>query len=1602
MAAAGSFVALSEQLVRDLQTLASESKRRSSDIKQACEKSIEILQRSHSEEELVRHPDFVDPFITACLSGNAKLTSISMQSMQRISGIRCICTRKMESLLNALLKSTELAIDIQLKVLQLIPILFKTYADVITDRLLAKLFLCCTQLLHQPNRTSILIGTVSATLQQLVNEVFDRCKDADNDDVKGPRPVPISNDKAGVVNKYRYDAHIVLANLSQLNDPHTYDDAILDVKNIPEDCGLEILEFLLSNHASSICQFEDLLFLLRTKVVPLLLRIFSTSKSFPIVVRTARCANLLISIQFFDKLELESEIMLWLLIHTLSKDSDSPMWKKILSLEIFDNCTKHPKLIEKIFKSYDHLEDRKDICKSLLSAIDSSVHSFEFESLLNESDILMKGDILILSPDNSSSKMSLLNLLDKSSPPLIDQTYVIYLLLSISNNISDGVSSLASLSDQKEEVDEENDVLIELFKETYPSLFRIHRRFLYSTTLDTHLFHLLIRAFQKLSLAAGIFGCNEQLHELLSLFQTLILNNVPERRSAPVPTPSSGSVLGSIGDTLVNVAATMTEKQTDVKPRTTKDFRSRFFQQRNLNLFRALVSLSISLGSSFDAKSWETFLVTWQWVSYYMYGPTADFLDGYYGKDVVPATAITKQDLLTYETSVKKFIENSMNFTHAGLYVLFKTAVSCSVSVLESSQDLSSALVDSSGNVRFCPYNRSFFVAELSELLVSNYEKILVQNGDGGIWPMFSKYLISQIANRKLPDAALRLYLSRVYSDTVVELSAKCNSEGQTQNDLSLQTQEVIMKSLLELIDAIRALPISSESVYSNDTNVESDIILQALKTLNDLLNSFGETLNSWDIVLKILNSPFDVIDNGSQKITVDTESNISQVLVQKHKDMIQMSFEVFKLISDNFLQYLPLNIIKDFIDTLSNFVNQDRDLNISFSSISQFWLIADSLRMQKGDASVEESETKSYDALVQKGEINKIIEQDFPISQKLKALWIYLLVTLVRCAYDLRPEVKNGAVQTFFGILDSNFNLFPSWDLIASQVLKLLLSFNLPVENANGYAEFVNITFKGLLQIYSKHLTYFNSQNDMTEHWIILVSKMGDLMQLTAYDVVYSVCNNFKQLLEISKAIEDFPVLIIRKYYEIWSSYNIVYTSIPTNDYRKKTNSDCLQAFMDCFKPLYELHRMHSLIDTDFMEKCLSTINASARYPLLPDHISDRLKPSPLQKSLLAAIGTFDEDLPPNLQVLLLAQLSAIVDLPFETRDRIEKKLSAKLGDLTKTKIPSFEAISYSACELLSQRISRLERLDKTIIESRSFSKLLNNLSHPMTKNSMICPSIDSERPVLWKLACDSFCMLSDKLFYALVANLTATEEDNVNEYTAILIQMLIATIVKEGKQDDENIGIQAVIIYKQLKELFIKCLSLGLLSKEQIQPFGSALWSSSYYYEIDEVEDAVIKQCANLEDIVRQFAKFDFDNIVGSTKEPVALPNYNLTAICLGDLIAFCTLQTNKGEIVREVCFSFMIARVAFVLRKFIADQQLLNLQPISKVKSLELQQVSNGILSVLAFYNTVDTTIQSFELLDDLYPLLLRAIPLSQKVPGLQDTLLQIALLYAKLNK
>ena len=135
-----SFNTIHKQLNHELNALASESKRRkNTQLKQACDKSINILTTVHSNEDLIRHPDFIVPFILSFSSRNVKLTSIAIQCLPLLSSIQCIPRERLSDLLISFIEATHLATDIQLKILQVLPIFFKTYARSIYGHLVTKL-----------------------------------------------------------------------------------------------------------------------------------------------------------------------------------------------------------------------------------------------------------------------------------------------------------------------------------------------------------------------------------------------------------------------------------------------------------------------------------------------------------------------------------------------------------------------------------------------------------------------------------------------------------------------------------------------------------------------------------------------------------------------------------------------------------------------------------------------------------------------------------------------------------------------------------------------------------------------------------------------------------------------------------------------------------------------------------------------------------------------------------------------------------------------------------------------------------------------------------------------------------------------------------------------------------------------------------------------------------------------------------------------------------------------------------------------------------------------------------------------------------------------
>lgn len=1298
-----SFGKFTEQLYAELHALSTESKRRNSDVKHASDKSIEILKTIHNFEDLPRHPDFVTPFVLSCASKNAKLTTISMQCLQKLSSVDCVPEERIEDVLDAFIDSTRLAVEIQLKVLQIIPLFFKTYSAVVTGKLCAKLLQCCSDLLQLPNKAPMVAGTASATLQQLINDILERGLMKQE---HKPFQVAVSNTEYISVDAFRFDSNRLFNDLCSLKSS-TYGskDSILDIENIPEDYGLEILESVLKNHQILFECCDDLQFLLRTKAVPVFLRSISSSKVFPIVVRSARCLLLLIRTEFLKTLELELEIILYLLVNILSNEIESPVWKKIVSLEIFLQVCRNFDLIMGIFKSYDMLADRKNILKSLLGAFKSLLTETEYYGFLKEVPVLTSGDVPIISQESSVAKIPLVDLLDKSSAPLVDQTYIIYLILAVTNSISEGIGSQTVALYQQQFNVQELDVIKSMFNAMFEDLFFIHRSFLYSSALDTSLFHSVVRAFQKLSHSAGVLKLEVKLNKCLALFGTATVEscasntNLSEADRNDNNVNSASTVFHTISDSLMGNAS---------QPRDgseSKPFHFRSIHQRNVSVFRALISLSVSLGPEFSPESWKIVLITWQWVSFYMDCQSRDYDANTYATNSSHGPRASNQDINAAKSSIAKLYESTHHYSSSSFFTMASSVIEQSsncVALAESSSEVDSLKqtewqrpTDDDGMLVNCIYNKDFYIIQLGEFSRANISRLFEEGKWQTSWDLIIGFLIGEAASRKHASESLRLCASDVLNG-MISIAASIPGETTVPQKVDSEiVQRRLLEALMSLIDTIMCLGYKRDDLHNGSIETECDIFFQTLSTLKGVLDVFGDSLkSSWDIVFKIINFPFKVISQSSSYQVTDhqEDSSILDVIASKHKSLIQVSFDVFKLIFDDFLRTLPLEVVGDVIDTLLNFVRQDADLNISFSSISQFWLIGDYLRTCLSQVPQEFTSLERA-AFVEDIEGGKLLEticsSDKGSYGLYYGLWLYLLKKLVECTNDNRLEVKSGAIQTFFRIIDSHSSSFPPWELIIHEVIAPLLKHDVSSDDYAESAEYINLQLKGLIQMYVLYFSQFSRNPNFVDAWALLIEHMKDVVKLPSFELSFVVWTNLQSLLQAAVDIEDLPERVVSDLYQLWCGGKVVYVdSSRTSDSRNKTNYDCVEELLNCYPHLHQLLCNESLLDTKKVENILSVLNSAARYPLLPEFSADHQKPSSLQGATLRCIKVFQLNQPLEIELLLLEHISIVVSLPFEIRNRIEMKLGPKMNTLSKKRIPSFEAISYDACNQLLLRV--------------------------------------------------------------------------------------------------------------------------------------------------------------------------------------------------------------------------------------------------------------------------------------------------------------------------
>jgi hypothetical protein len=212
--------------------------------------------------------------------------------------------------------------------------------------------------------------------------------------------------------------------------------------------------------------------ILRSLLMPMIIRSLSDRHSFPITVRIFRILNLLVR-NHLRIMPSECEIALGLLNHMLDPEA-SPIWKRALCLEMFRGIYSEPQLVLDIYAQFDEQEGKKCIFGDNLAAfvrlatakpalIGLGQHStaplsqkdgkdVESEQVVAEAGALagvIAGPVSDSNPSNrpigislqwSSLKTPCMEHLDKVDPPALPETYVYSLVLICITSVSESLA----------------------------------------------------------------------------------------------------------------------------------------------------------------------------------------------------------------------------------------------------------------------------------------------------------------------------------------------------------------------------------------------------------------------------------------------------------------------------------------------------------------------------------------------------------------------------------------------------------------------------------------------------------------------------------------------------------------------------------------------------------------------------------------------------------------------------------------------------------------------------------------------------------------------------------------------------------------------------------------------------------------------------------------------------------------------------------------------------------------------------------------------------------------------------------------------------------
>ncbi|CCL98022.1 uncharacterized protein FIBRA_00015 [Fibroporia radiculosa] len=372
-------------LVTELQSLASETRRKHPDVREAAEKSLAIL-RSSPEQATAslasdgpQSDDLLRPVFMGCATRNAKVVAISLGSLQRLIALKAVPHSGVPVIINTMSDCMNQGVDIQLRILQTLLSLITNFPAV-HGGLLGDALLLCFKL--QESRIAVVSSTAAATLRQLVMFVVDKVVDEDRRDIVDVTAMvetTLPNGDVKSLGPSAQDAFAVFQDLCLLANAER--PRFLKLEILRKTFALELIESVLTNYHDLFRKHDELLLLLQHHLSPLLLKGLSDRPSFPLTLRSTRVVFLLLK-QFSSELKTESEVFLMLLIRIVGSETGEadmieaghpqgsrPLWMRVLAMEIMRGLCSDAELMRSIWDRYDAEEGGSRIFTSLIASL---------------------------------------------------------------------------------------------------------------------------------------------------------------------------------------------------------------------------------------------------------------------------------------------------------------------------------------------------------------------------------------------------------------------------------------------------------------------------------------------------------------------------------------------------------------------------------------------------------------------------------------------------------------------------------------------------------------------------------------------------------------------------------------------------------------------------------------------------------------------------------------------------------------------------------------------------------------------------------------------------------------------------------------------------------------------------------------------------------------------------------------------------------------------------------------------------------------------------------------------------------------------------------